>query len=219
MITFVKMIRTFFVVLIALIGSFTTNSQTTYYFGLSLMPSYQGVVSYGIVGVQDGKVLGTEAVPVQDWVRMNAGEITSRANPKRKNLFEEYKVDSCWVLYDSIYWTYGKKKYVGYECIPMNNLWKLRYQTHPYDYDNQEPGWSKTPFSPSIEQMEFLRDGYGITHLDAFVWGENMYRLLNDMNNRLWVDAYRAGITYEAYIDDENDAEGEDAEVVEPVDD
>lgn len=200
MITFAKMNRTISTFFTVFLISLSAVSQTTYYFGISLMPSYQGVVSYGIVGVNDGKTMGTEAVPVQDWVRMNAGEITSRANPKRVNLFEEYKVDSCWVLYDSIYWTYGKKKYVGYDCSPMNNLWKLRYQTHPYDYDNQELGWSKTPFSPSIEQMEFLRDGYGLSHLDGYVWGENMYRLLNDMNDLGWVNAYRGGATYESYM-------------------
>lgn len=198
MITFKSMLR--ILTIAVFLVSFTSRAQDIEtHFGVSLMPSFQGVVSYAVVFVKDGEVVSAEPMTRDQWVRQAAGEMSSKGNPERENLFIKNKVDSCWVLYDSIYWTYGKKKYVGSECIPLNHLWRLRYKEHPYEYDNS--GWSNGDHSPSMQQLEFLMDTYGLKHLDAYIYGPNMWRLLREIQTPSWQMFYKAGGSIEDYKD------------------
>jgi hypothetical protein len=187
-------------------------------FGISLMPTFKGVVTFGIVYTVNGEIVASESLGREDWMRQASGEQLSKANPKRENFFILNKVDSCWVLFDSIYATYGKMKYVGHECIPIDLLWKLRYKDHPYVQDNT--GWAKTPLSPSLEQMSFLQEAYGLMHLDGFIYGDNLWRLLREIQLPNWQRFYSAGGTMEQYKEFiEGAEEDEDPDVEEDDDD
>jgi hypothetical protein len=193
--------------------SINAQSQVEYHFAISLMPTYQGVISYGIVTVQNGEVTAAEPLNEQIWMRQAAGDQLSKANPSRSNVFLDNQVDSAWVLYDSIYWTYGKKKFVGTECIPCNLMWKLRYKEHPYVQDNT--GWAGTMYSPSPQQMDFLREAYGLKHLDGYIWGPNLWRLMREIQLPVWQNFYRGGGTIEQYLEyfvEGGGEEGEDGE-------
>jgi hypothetical protein len=84
---------------------------------------------------------------------------------------------------------------MGYltDCLTLDNLWKLRFWEYPYavaDGARTGKGWAEKPTIPGERQFEVLSD-YGITHTTALCYGENMFRLLRDMGDPVWVDNYR----------------------------
>lgn len=160
-------------------------------FALSLNPSHSHLVSYAIVQVKNGNIVGSMPLSENDFMRQASGESISPANPERKNLFIEHQVDSCWVLYDSIYYSYGKKKYVGYDCIPLNLLWKLKYKAHPSKYD--DTGWSDGYYAPDSQQMAYLQKAYGIIMINDYIYGEKLWRLLREIQIPEWQRFYDAG--------------------------
>ena len=194
------------------------KGNTEYYFGFNLMPNHTGdLITFGIVHVRDSAIVGSTPLDRAKWVRMVAGEEMSLANQKLENLFVKNKIDSCWVLYDAEYYKYGKKKYVGYECSPLKNLWKIRYQAHPYEYG--ATGWSMKPYAPNGTQLAFLRRFYGVGSVSQFFYGDDMFRLLKDMGDPEWKDFYANGdLTWTPLNadggseedEDENEGEGDE---------
>ena len=173
-----------------------TNSQ--YYFGFNLMPTLTGdLITYAIVEVKDSVVVGAQPMDKRLWFKLACGEEIHPANPDRVHLFREYQVDSCWVHYDAFYFKYDVKKYVGFECKVMDLLWKIRYKSHPTEFNLN--GWSQQAYMPSDQQFQFLNRYYGIGTQATYCYGENMFQLFRDMNDPDWESYYRIGdMTWES---------------------
>jgi len=179
---------------------FISNAQKDiqHYFAFNLMPNANGsgLVTFAIVHVNDGKIIRSSVINKAKWVRLVSGEAISEANDSLVNLFIHYEVDSCWIEYDAEYAKYGKMVYVGYDCIAIDNLWKLRYKTHPSIHGLE--GYSSGFYAPTGEQWAFLEKLYGIRSQSSYCYGENLFKLLKDMADPEWKEFYIAGdLTWE----------------------
>lgn len=140
-----------------------------WYFGISLITSYSGFVKYGFIKIhEDGKEEITWLTK-DNFIRQATGQQPSKANPEKENLLEKYLIR--WETFDEI--------------------WKLRYQEFPYHTnETKPPGWAGKMFVPSDAQWAFLKKNYGYEALSQFLYGENMWKLLQDMQDPDWVAQY-----------------------------
>mgnify|MGYP006981759263 CR=1 FL=1 len=141
------------------------------------------VVTYAFVTTRDGKIVGSEIVRKQRFMYTAMGHWPGFVNIKRENLFLKNNLDSCFLVEDE----YGK--IVDYYCPIFDSLWKVRFVEHPTHYDLY--GWSHGKYKPSIKQLEYLSKEYGIQNLlTDYIYGENLYKLLRDMQKTSWIINY-----------------------------
>ena len=174
--------------------SFAQKQKTEAHFGFSLMPSHSGgLITYYVVYTKGGKITGTVPLNKEQFVKQVTGQEHSKANEKHKNLFKINKIENCYVLFDAEMFKHGIKKYVGYECPCMDSLWKLRYKNHPYDHQKKD-GWSvsKAGYAPSGSQFGFLKKYYNVISVSGIFYGENMWKLLRDVQDEEFADFYKA---------------------------
>ncbi len=163
-----------------------------YHLGFNLMPNFSGdLVSFGLLQVRDGKVLGSTPLSREKFVQYAGGIKMNPANPELENLFIKYEVDSCWINYDADYYKYGKKVYVSHDCYGLDNLWKIRYKKHPYEHGAF--GWSNGDYNFDGKQAAFLKKFYNVQSQAEYFYGENAFKLLKDMADEEWFDFYQAG--------------------------
>lgn len=137
-------------------------------FCISLLPApNSGAVSYGIHKLcPDGKVEVT-FLNFDAFIRQFSGHEESRANPDRINYMEEY----------------------GISQESISKLWKLRYAIYPFG-DSKEPGWGRDCGVPTDGQMQILKQ-YGVEFVGDAIYGDNLFKLLKDMENPSWVSQYQ----------------------------
>lgn len=156
---------------------------TQYSFGVCITPSVNSqLVTYAIIGTYEGQITSRQFISIDNFILQASGRQFSAANPERKNLFMDYNVSDCYPLFDTI-----RDRYVGYSCITVDDLWKIRYAKHP---QKNEFGWCKSQWSPKAGQLAILMK-YGIGHISQYIYGENLWKLLKDMQDPAWIEAYR----------------------------
>lgn len=172
--------------------SFTLYAQfATWQFGLGLSPNSNGQL-YGLflVKVHEGKVIEARPLARQNFVHQAQGRAKSEANPTGEDLFFKYGVKDCLLPPDSTAMGFHLS-----DCITLDDVWKLRYWEYPQkagEGDRIGKGWSAQPLKPSDGQMAILAR-YGLHALSDLIIGEQLFKLLHDMNDAAWVSAYRQG--------------------------
>lgn len=166
----------FFSIILVLIVNFISYSQsidsthvTKKYFGLNLQPNFQGLINYAIIEINKKGVANRKYLTRQDWLHQIVGIQQSTANPEGKNLLKDAGIEGPEVL---------------------DELWKLRYSETPYAGQTIEKGWAGKPSIPTEGQMEMLRQ-FGIKTISDYFYGENLYKLLNAMEDPGWVAEYQ----------------------------
>lgn len=178
-------------ILILSLSQVKAQNDVEYHLGFNLMPNHTGdLISFAIVKVQNEKVVGTIPCTRQKWIQYAGGIEMNPANKKLKNLFAEYEVDSCWILYDADYLKYDKKVFRGCDCLAMENLWKLRYKAHPYEHGPE--GWGGK-YNATDKQYAFLKMFFNVGSQIDYFYGENAFKLLKEMAHPEFAEFYAAG--------------------------
>jgi len=151
-----------------------TGSEEPYYknqwhFGISLATSYTGFVRYGVIKIHEDGHREIAWLTKENFTRQVTGQMESKANPEKKNYMEENQIK--WDVFDQ--------------------LWKVRYQEYPYETTQTvEPGWAGKMFCPSDAQWSFLKKNYGYGALTDFLFGDNLWKFLKDVQDPAWASQY-----------------------------
>jgi len=144
--------------------------MTKKYFGLSLQPNYDGLVTFAIIEINaKGEVVNRVFLGRQNWMHQIVGMQQSVANPEGKNLLKEAGIK-------------------GPEV--MDDVWRLRYSESPYDSTPVDKGWAAKPRMPSDGQMQMLQK-FGVKTINDYFYGQNLYNLLKAMDDPGWVSEYQ----------------------------
>jgi hypothetical protein len=160
-------------------------NNKTYHFAVGVIPSANSqLLSYAILTEMGGEIIGSNIIREQNFMYYIMGYWPSKANPFRENLLEKHKVDSCFLI--SNY----SNKIIGYSAYPFKQLWKLRYNQHPFNYE-AETGWSQELYKPSPQQTTFLYENYGVSNIKTdYFYGDSLFKILRDVQNPEWIDLY-----------------------------
>ena len=174
--------------LIFMPGFSQTTTGKKNYFAVGLFTSaYSSMLTYAIVTFRNDVVVSAQIITEERFMYEAFGYYPSIANVNKENLFAKYGVDSCFMLSNDL------NKIVGYYCKPFQDLWKLRFYEHPYNFDT--PGWSQGQFKPSIYQMKILREEYGINNvLTDYFYGDSLFKLLRDVQRPSWIQSYKYAV-------------------------
>lgn len=166
----------------------------SYELAFSLMPNYGEVITFAEVTVHKGKIVGKKHLSQEEFILIGTGGMNSKANPQKTNLFLKYGVNMCKSEYDST-----AQRYFG-SCHVIENLWKLRHQTKPGDFEKDqdakvenapsgERGWSHFKHAPDAAQLAKLSE-FGIQRMNDFAFGANAFRLIKAVNDPNWIRNY-----------------------------
>jgi hypothetical protein len=162
-----------------------------YHFAFNINSSHNsGLINYAVVGVRDGKIVSKKPMELKTFLLQAMGKQTSAANFENIDLFAAYNLSDCFYKYDSISDNYS-------ECFTLEDLWTLRYSRNPICPVGCIPspgmkidGWSQGKFHPSWPQIQILQE-YGVIQDSDFFYGENMFKLFQDIENPDWIDKYK----------------------------
>jgi hypothetical protein len=176
------------ILLFVLLPCLEVRSQARYEFGFSLNPTAQGTL-YGLFlyTVVDGQVVGSVPMRMLPFFLQASGMEESRANLEMLDLFAEHGIAGCGPLASSTGATSDM------DCLPMKDLWKLRYQDGMGVAAGM--GWAAEPMRPSERQQIILQHYRSPhhTHWHGPYFGADAFRLLRDMQDPAWVETYRRG--------------------------
>ncbi len=139
------------------------------YFGLSLQPNFQNIITYAIIEISEKGVVSRIFLGRQDWLHQIVGIQQSTANKESKNMLKDAGIEGPEIL---------------------DELWKLRYSEPPYAGATAEKGWAAKERMPSEGQMNMLR-AFGIKNINDYFYSENLFKLLNAMEDPGWVSEYQ----------------------------
>lgn len=163
----------------------------TWHFALSLAPNSSGqLYSLFLVKVYQEQVIETRPLSRMNFVHQAQGRAKSDANPTGEDLFFKFQVRDCFLPPDSTAMGFHHS-----DCIVLDDIWKLRYWEYPQNAGQGErigKGWSAEPLKPSDGQLAILGH-YGLHQLSDLIIGEQLFKLLHDMSDPAWVNAYRQG--------------------------
>lgn len=144
--------------------------KNEWYFGISLATGSSGeMVRYGVIKIFEDGHKEITWLTQKNFIMQASGQQPSKANKNKENFFEIYKIQ--WNI--------------------MDQIWKLRYNEWPYDdARRQELGWSGKMFVPSDMQWAYLKKNYGYGALTEFLYGDNLWKLLQDMQDENWISQY-----------------------------
>lgn len=164
----------FFLSIIKLFGQkdFTDDNTNIYKFGVRIVTTYTGVGEYYIVHPTKDKLNIIQKLDYQNFIMQILGTEASVANEKNQNFFQYYKIKDPDVV---------------------AQIWRLRYALYPFAcQDCDTMGWTynmTNPFMPTPKQMIILQK-YGIKNISDIIYGENLFLLLRDMEDKNWVTAF-----------------------------
>lgn len=142
--------------------------KTDYYFGFCFVTGANSYpVTFAIVKVIEDNEIDAKIISKETFLRMMSGNQKCKANPDNENLLEKYDIDP----------------------LVFDMLWKLKYKEHPH-FGNNEQGWAAKLYTPSDGQFNLLSQ-YGIYSFTSYCYGENMFRLLRDIQSLNWVNLYK----------------------------
>lgn len=139
------------------------------YFGLSLQPNFQNIITFAIIEISDTGVVSRIFLSRRDWLHQIVGIQQSTVNTQSKNMLKDAGIDGPEIL---------------------DELWKLRYSEPPYAGSPPEKGWAAKERMPSEGQMDMLR-AFGIKNINDYFYSDNLLKLLNAMEDPGWVSEYQ----------------------------
>ena len=143
--------------------------KNKWYFGISLATTYSGFVRYGIIKVPETGPIDVAWFTKEMFVRQLSGVFPSKANPEKINYMEKNLIK--WDVFDQ--------------------LWKVRYSEYPYQTQaTAEPGWAGKDACPSDAQWNFLKQNYGFGSLTDYIFGDNLWKFLKDVQDPAWQAQY-----------------------------
>jgi len=157
------------VLLISISGFSQEKKLAKYYFGCKIIGNGMGgLVSYGIMRISPNGATNVTYMTKNNFFLQVAGVQDSKANPEKINNWRERKIDA----------RITKK------------LWKLKYAEYPYQRNEDTEGWATLKYSASPGQIRFLSK-YGFKKvISEFIYGENFFLLLKDMQSPEWQYEY-----------------------------
>ena len=188
-----RSVKIFFglVTLLLVMGMSTRPKEKAFqqhFFAIGIIANASGneaMLTFAVVTLFNGQLSAAQPINRETFIRMACGDWPSKANPEREDLFVKNGVDLCGRYVDTI----TKKKV--YLCDPLDSLWKVRFNEHPFVFDDS--GWSKGKYKPNKAQMKFLYEQYEVSNinLDYFI-GDFMWKLLRDVQDSTWVMNYKS---------------------------
>ena len=146
-------------------------------------------VNYAIITESNGKIIKTRFITGREFILIGMGKQPSNANSNNENLFKRFQIKDC--LYKFDYLQCLKKS-----DLRLFDLWALRYNRNPYCPPDCTPaenmlveGFGQHKFRPSWPQIQILQK-YGITYINDFFYGENLFQLLSDFQKAEWRNNY-----------------------------
>ena len=146
-------------------------------------------VNYAVVTESSGKIIKTRFITVREFILIGMGKQPSEANINRENLFERFNIKDCLYKFDSL-------KCLKKPELKLFDLWALRYNRNPFCPPDCTPaenmlvkGFGQHKFRPSWPQVQMLQK-YGITYINDFFYGENLFNLLSDFQKPEWRNQY-----------------------------
>ena len=208
-----KKIFFLFIVLGFFLFSFSSDSNARrslkYELGFSINPTAgTGIVSYALLAVDSAKnkIISKKPITEGQFIMYGKGLLKCKANPKKEDLFKKYLVD-CGLILDYPKLKRGVEvqdtlwKEMQTVCIPIFDIWKIRYSIHPkygtgkfvkgQTFPKEDEGWSANRHFPSYKQTLFLQKYYGISNIQDYFRGEKMFLLFRDMQNEDWITKYK----------------------------
>lgn len=157
-------------------------------FALGIVSNATGnnhLLTFVIISFFEGEMIASQQITRETFIRMASGDWPSKANPTKQDMFVENGIEVCGRYVDTIT---NKKVYL---CDPLDSLWKVRYNEHPYVFD--DTGWSHGKFKPNRRQMAFLYQEYEVSNIsvDYFI-GNFMWKLLRDVQDSTWRMHYKS---------------------------
>lgn len=168
------------------------------YFGFSINPTANsGLITYAVVETDENdEIRSRKIISRNNWILQMRGEQYSAANPNGIDLWSEHEIGDCFWMLDP-----DMDKYNALACeaqINVDDLWRLRYNKNPqFRQDkvtsnaNVVGGWAAKPFRPNWPQIQILQK-YGIVYISDFFYGDNMFRLMKDIQQDSWIEAYKS---------------------------
>lgn len=162
-----KLFIFFFIAVLSLFGQ--DKPKPEYYFGFRIISSTSSdLVRFGIITVYPNGNKKIRYLSKINFFLQVAGKQESIANKERINYWKEKKINA----------------------KVVNKLWKLKYAEYPYERHEDTEGWAQLRYAPSRGQLEFLKK-YGYTKdISDFIYGENCFQLLMDVQNPEWQYEY-----------------------------
>jgi hypothetical protein len=161
----------------------SSQKRTVLAIGLFTGPN-SSMVSFAFVSLRGEQIIGSRPVRPEVFMYTAMGHWPGIVNLAKENLFEKHGVDSCFLVYDE----YGKVN--GWYAKPFEELWKIRFYEHPYDFERA--GWSQGRIKPSLYQMKYIKHRYGVKNvLTEYFYGDTLFKLLRDIQDPSWVSIYR----------------------------
>ena len=150
----------------------TSEDKGRYYFGFTVAPSTAGgMVSYGYIQVSPQGNKKITWLNKNSFIMQATGQERSIVNPDSINYFEEHQ----------IYWQ------------TLGELWKLRYREYPFHTNKKMgTGWANGRIGPSPGQRAYLKQQYDMENINSFIYGENAWQLLKDMQDPNWRSQYQS---------------------------
>lgn len=168
----------------------------TYELAFSLMPNYTGPITYAEVSIHKGQIVAKKHINQREFIDIAAGNLVAKSNLKAEHLFLKHGIKMCKAKYDSL-----SGHYFG-SCHVMDQLWKLRHQTKPGDFETEtveasnveeatskERGWANFKHAPDKSQLIKLNP-FGVYRLNDFAIGSKAFALIKAANDPEWVRKY-----------------------------
>ena len=146
-------------------------------------------VNYAVITETNGKIIKTRFITGREFILIGMGKQPSEANSNNENLFKRFQIKDCLYKYDSL-------QCLKKTDLKLFDLWALRYNRNPFCPPDCTPaenmlvqGFGQHKFRPSWPQIQILQN-YGITYINDFFYGENLFQLLSDFQKPEWRNKY-----------------------------
>lgn len=158
-----------FIILFSISAFSQERKLAQYYFGFKIIGNGMGeLVSYGIMRVSPNGETEVTYMTKGNFFLQVAGFQESKANPEKINYWRTKEIDA----------------------RITSKLWKLKYSEYPYQRNEDTEGWAGLKYSASPGQIRFLSK-YGVKKvISEFIYGENFFQLLKDMQSPEWQYEY-----------------------------
>jgi hypothetical protein len=166
------------------------SANTSIHLAISINPNCNSqYVNYAVVTESNGRIINTRFISGSEFILIGMGKQPSKANINSENLFKRFKIKDCLYKFDSL-------KCLKKPDLKLFDLWALRYNRNPYCPPDCTPvenmlvdGFGQHKFRPSWPQIQILQK-YGITYINDFFYGDNLFNLLSDFQNPEWRNLY-----------------------------
>lgn len=169
-----------------LINSITTSPYPKPIFGLNVSISPNSKTSTYVCYIHNGHDLSKKSrYDITSFGKILTGKWPSLYNPEKKDLLKEYDIDYTWEHDD-----YLNKDF--FYCPSFDSLWKIRFGTYPFK-SSSEKGWSRHYHKPSLNQLKYLNERYGIKQIDSdYFLDTSFFMLLKDVVDPQWIARYNS---------------------------